>query len=641
MLITAQNIHKSFGDRILFTSSSFTVDDKEKIGVVGANGTGKTTLLKMIMGEFPTEQGEINIAKNADIGYLSQLRSTEDRSVYEEILTSRGEIVSMSLRLEELNQSMNLLKGEALNQSISEYSSLSQEFELQGGYSYFSEAKGILKGLGFSEQEWEKKISNLSGGEATRLQLGKLLIGTHNLLILDEPTNHLDMQSIIWLENYLANYKKAVILVSHDRYFMDKIVNKVIEISHQKLASYKGNYTAYSQKQEAIRSAYRKAYQNQQREIKKQEEVIAKLKSFNREKSVKRAESRQNQLDKVERIEKPSEEASIRFFFHTKRLSSKRVLTVNGLGKSFDNQSVFKDVDFEIYRGEKVALIGRNGIGKTTILKIINGIIPEFKGKLTFGENLDIAYFEQNMENMNFSNSIFDEISDSFPEMTNTRIRDALAAFLFKSDDVFQSISDLSGGERGRIALVKLMLSGANFLMLDEPTNHLDIASREILEDAVKEYDGTLFYVSHDRYFINKTADKILELSDNGVTEYLGNYDYYLEKSSQMNQLQLQEKTREEESLEVSGAEDWKKAKQRETEKRKIKNRIAKLEEEIEGLEVRKTEIERLLSLEEIGRDSLKCGELAMEQEKIELRLQDAYEEWENLSLDYTEYLQD
>lgn len=639
MLITVSDIQKSFGEKIILNSSSFTVDDREKIGIVGANGTGKTTLLKMIVGEIPTDSGNIHISKATRIGYISQIKQERNtNNLYEEIITAKPDLLQLSQRLDKIHSLMDICKGDDLEKLIVEYSKLNSEFEDKNGYSYFSEAKGILKGLGFEESEWDKSVDSLSGGEATRLQLGKLLLGSYNLLILDEPTNHLDMKSIVWLENFLKEYKGAVILVSHDRYFMDKIVTKIIDIDNYRLNLYVGNYSDYSKKQQAIRLSYIKAYENQQRELKHQEEVIAKLKSFNREKSVKRAESRQKQLDKIERMDKPQEENFIKLSFSPNKLSSQRILRVEDLEKSYGKEPIFQNINFEIRRGDKVALIGKNGVGKTTILKIINGIIGDYKGKISFGENIDIAYFEQNQENMKFENSIFDEISDTFPDFSNTKIRNALAAFLFRNDDVFKTISTLSGGERGRVALVKLMLSGANFLILDEPTNHLDISSKEILEDAMNEYEGTIFYVSHDRYFINKTANKILELTKDGITEYLGDYDYYLEKTVNTDIEEIAESSFVNiATCKSQGATDWKLAKEREAQKRKIENRIKKLEEEIESLELRIEEIDELLSREDIATNSVKCGELSMEQEEQKACLNKSYEEWERLSLEYQE----
>ncbi len=627
MLITVDNIKKSFGERTLIKNGSFFVDNKDKIGIVGDNGTGKTTLIRMILGEETIDAGSINISKNIKIGYLSQLNKADNtNSLYEEIILADPYILDLNAEIAKLNDLMSSLTDkDELDKTINHFTRLNEEFEKNDGYTYFSRAKSILKGLGFDENEFDKKTDMLSGGELTRLTLGKLLLSRNQILILDEPTNHLDMDSIEWLEGFLSDYEGALILISHDRYFMDKIVTKIVELKDKTLRTYQGNYSVYAKKQEQIRLAYIKAYENQQREIRHQEEVISKLKSFNREKSIKRAESREKQLKKIDRLERLQDDSVIKMRFDTKRLSSLKVLTVNDLSKSYDNSVVFKNVNFDISRGEKVALIGNNGVGKTTILKIINGFINDFNGEIRFGENLDIAYFEQNAENMNLENTVFGEISESFPSYTNTKIRNALASFLFTGDDVFKNISSLSGGERGRVALVKLMLSGANFIILDEPTNHLDIASKEILETALNSYEGTIFYVSHDRFFINKTASRILKLSENGVSNYLGNYDYYVEKNREHQlSVQISNSTKE---LSKS-ADDWKNEKQRQSDKRKTENRIKKLEEYISVYEDKLRELEGLLMRDEIASDSVKCFEVSREHEEIQKLLDEVMTEW-------------
>lgn len=627
MLITVDNIKKSFGERTLIKNSSFFVDNKDKIGIVGDNGTGKTTLIRMILGEETIDAGSVNISKNIKIGYLSQLnKANNTNSLYEEIILADPYILDLNAEIAKLNDLMSSLTDkDELDKTINHFTRLNEEFEKNDGYTYFSRARSILKGLGFDENEFDKKTDMLSGGELTRLTLGKLLLSRNQILILDEPTNHLDMDSIEWLEGFLSDYEGALILISHDRYFMDKIVTKIVELKDKTLRTYQGNYSVYAKKQEQIRLAYIKAYENQQREIRHQEEVISKLKSFNREKSIKRAESREKQLKKIDRLERLQDDSVIKMRFDTKRLSSLKVLTVNDLSKSYDNSVVFKNVNFDISRGEKVALIGNNGVGKTTILKIINGFINDFNGEIRFGENLDIAYFEQNAENMNLENTVFGEISESFPSYTNTKIRNALASFLFTGDDVFKNISSLSGGERGRVALVKLMLSGANFIILDEPTNHLDIASKEILETALNSYEGTIFYVSHDRFFINKTASRILKLSENGVSNYLGNYDYYVEKNREHQlSVQISNSTKE---LSKS-ADDWKNEKQRQSDKRKTENRIKKLEEDISVYEDKLRELEGLLMRDEIASDSVKCLEVSREHEEIQKLLDEVMTEW-------------
>lgn len=638
MFITVDNIKKSFGERTLIKNGSFFVDNKDKIGIVGSNGVGKTTLIRMILGEETLDGGSINISKNLKIGYLSQLNKADNtNSLYEEIILADPYILDLNAEMLKLNDLMSSLTDkDELDKTINRFTRLNEEFEKNDGYTYFSRAKSILKGLGFTENDFEKKIAMLSGGELTRITLGKLLLAPNQILILDEPTNHLDMGSIEWLEGFLSDYSGALILISHDRYFMDKIVTKIVELKDETLRTYQGNYSAYAKKQEQIRLAYIKAYENQQRQIKHQEEVILKLKSFNREKSIKRAESREKHLEKMDRIEKIQEESIIKMKFDTNRLSSKKVLTVNDLSKNYENREIFKNVSFDISRGEKVALIGNNGVGKTTILKIINGFIDDFNGEIRFGENLDIAYFEQNAENMNIDNTVFDEISESFPNYTNTKIRNALASFLFTGDDVFKTISSLSGGERGRVALVKLMLSGANFIILDEPTNHLDIASKEILEAALNSYEGTIFYVSHDRFFINKTADRILRLSENGVDNYLGNYDYYLEKNKEreesLSKGDFMDTSEYGATKELSNsAYEWKNEKQRQADKRKIENRIKKLEEDIALYEDKLSELERLLMQDEIASDSVKCLNVSNEHKTVQKLLDDIMTEWINI----------
>ncbi len=638
MFITVDNIKKSFGERTLIKNGSFFVDNKDKIGIVGSNGVGKTTLIRMILGEETLDGGSINISKNLKIGYLSQLNKADNtNSLYEEIILADPYILDLNAEMLKLNDLMSSLTDkDELDKTINRFTRLNEEFEKNDGYTYFSRAKSILKGLGFTENDFEKKIAMLSGGELTRITLGKLLLAPNQILILDEPTNHLDMGSIEWLEGFLSDYSGALILISHDRYFMDKIVTKIVELKDETLRTYQGNYSAYAKKQEQIRLAYIKAYENQQRQIKHQEEVISKLKSFNREKSIKRAESREKHLEKMDRIEKLQEESIIKMKFDTNRLSSKKVLTVNDLSKNYENREIFKNVSFDISRGEKVALIGNNGVGKTTILKIINGFIDGFKGEIRFGENLDIAYFEQNAENMNIDNTVFDEISESFPNYTNTKIRNALASFLFTGDDVFKTISSLSGGERGRVALVKLMLSGANFIILDEPTNHLDIASKEILEAALNSYEGTIFYVSHDRFFINKTADRILKLSENGVDNYLGNYDYYLEKNKEreesLSKGDFMDTSEYGATKELSNsAYEWKNEKQRQADKRKTENRIKKLEEDIALYEDKLSELESLLIQDEIASDSVKCLNVSNEHKTVQKLLDDVMTEWINI----------
>lgn len=637
MILSCQNISKSYGTDEILKKVSFHIEANEKAAIVGINGAGKSTLLKIIMQEISPDEGEVIVAKDKTVGYLAQYQdTTSHQTIYEEVLEAKADLIETENRLRVMEEKMNQLSGEALEKHLNDYHKLSHEFELAGGYAYRSEVVGVLKGLGFSEEDFSKKMEELSGGQKTRVSLGKLLVTKPDVLLLDEPTNHLDMESIRWLEGFLMNYKGAVIIVAHDRYFLDRVVTKVIEIFQHKANVFQGNYTAYASKKAALREAMLKQYYNQQREIKHQEEVITKLKSFNREKSIKRAESREKMLEKVERLEKPTEEnTDIRIVLEPNVVSGNDVLTVEGLAKSYPPLSLFDEINFEIKRGERVALIGNNGTGKTTILKIINGLIDADAGTVKLGSNVHIGYYDQEHQLLHAEKTIFEEISDDYPSLTQTQIRNVLAAFLFTEDDVFKRISDLSGGERGRVSLAKLMLSDANFLILDEPTNHLDITSKEILENALRQYTGTVFYVSHDRYFINQTATRILELTGEKVINYIGNYDYYLEKREELAKIYLSDETKHEKAdggkTEVKM--DWQEQKAKQAQIRKIENALKKAEEEIERLETRIAEIDEECALPENATNSAKLGDLVKEQEACNNRLEELYEEWENLSV--------
>ena len=532
MILSCQNISKAFVENQVLKNVSFHIEDHEKAAIVGINGAGKTTLLRIIVGEMTPDDGQVVLARDKTLGYLAQ-NSTVDTShtIYEELLSVKADLLRLEEKIRECENNMKHAEGDALEDLMKQYTSLTNAFETGGGYLYRSELVGVLKGLGFTEDEFSKPVATLSGGQKTRVALGRLLLQNPDLIILDEPTNHLDMNSIAWLETYLLNYKGAVLIVSHDRYFLDRIAGKVIEIDQSKATTFMGNYSDYAVKKEQLRVAAWNAYMNQQREIKHQEEVIEKLKSFNREKSIKRAESREKMLDKIEVIEKPSEvRTDMKLTLTPRILSGNDVLTVEHLSKSFDSHKLFTDVNFEIKRGEHVAIIGDNGSGKTTLLKILNGLVPADQGTFRLGSNVEIGYYDQEHHVLHSEKTLFEEISDDYPYLNNTQIRNVLAAFLFTGEDVFKRISDLSGGERGRVSLAKLVLSNANFLILDEPTNHLDIMSKEILEDALNGYEGTILYVSHDRYFINRTAHRILDLTEGQFVSYVGNYDYYLEK---------------------------------------------------------------------------------------------------------------
>ena len=530
MILACQNISKAFGTTEIIKNASFHIEEREKAALVGINGAGKSTLLKIIIGEMRADEGEVILSKGKTMGYLAQHQDlTGHLSIYQEVLTAKQNLIDMEERLRQMESDMKTKSGAELDELLSTYTRLSHTFELENGYAYRSEVVGVLKGLGFSEGDFEKQVDSLSGGQKTRVALGKLLLTKPDIILLDEPTNHLDMDSISWLETYLLNYSGAVLIVSHDRYFLDRVVTKVVEVDNKKVTTFEGNYTAYSQKKAMLREAAYHAWVNQQQEIHHQEEVIAKLKSFNREKSIKRAESREKMLNKIQRIEKPLEvQSQMRLSLEPRVVSGNDVLTVEELAKSFPQQKLFSNISFQIKRGERVALIGNNGTGKTTMLKILNGLLDADAGSFSLGAKVQIGYYDQEHHVLHAEKTIFQEISDTYPTLTETEIRNMLAAFLFTGDDVFKEISALSGGERGRVSLAKLMLSEANFLILDEPTNHLDIASKEILEEALNSYTGTVLYVSHDRYFINQTATRILDLTNQSVVNYIGDYDYYL-----------------------------------------------------------------------------------------------------------------
>ncbi|MDO4600823.1 MAG: ABC-F type ribosomal protection protein [Eubacteriales bacterium] len=635
MILSCHNLSKSFGEKIILKDASFHIEDREKAALIGNNGAGKTTLLRIIMDELPCDSGNVVISKDKNIGYLAQYQDIHGHhSIYEELLTTKQHILDMESRLRTLEQDMKDASGEALESLMNTYTRLNHQFELENGYAYKSEVIGVLKGLGFGEEDFTKQIETLSGGQKTRVALGKLLLSKPDILLLDEPTNHLDMESISWLETYLLNYPGAVLIVSHDRYFLDKVVTKVIEIEAGNILSYNGNYSSFALKKAQLRDAQYKAYLNQQREIKHQEAVIAKLKSFNREKSIRRAESREKMLDKIQRLDKPAEiQNQMRISLEPRFVSGNDVLSVEGLSKSFPGQTLFTDISFEIKRGERVALIGNNGTGKTTMLKILNGILTADAGEFTLGSKVQIGYYDQEHHVLHTEKTIFQEISDTYPSLTETEIRNMLAAFLFTGDDVFKEISALSGGERGRVSLAKLMLSEANFLILDEPTNHLDIASKEILEEALNSYTGTVLYVSHDRYFINQTATRILDLTNQAVVNYIGDYDYYLEKKDELTEKYAPSQAEEAEVKNISESKlTWQQQKEEEARKRKLANELKKVEARIEELETRDKEIDETLVLPDVCTNVARCTELSREKEAVLKELEALYERWEELA---------
>ncbi len=689
MILSCSNITKSFGTDSVLEQVSFHIEEREKAAIVGINGAGKSTLLKIIIGELAPDDGTVVVTKGKTLGYLAQHQDLDSsRTIYDELLEVKRPVIEMEERIRQLEIEMKHSAGEELETLYQTYSRLSHEFELANGYAWKSEITGVLKGLGFEEEEFSKSVCTLSGGQKTRVSLGKLLLSRPDIILLDEPTNHLDMESIAWLENYLLNYQGTVIIVAHDRYFLDRVVTKIVELDNGKATVFQGNYSAYSEKKAMLRANILKAYLNQQQEIRHQEEVITKLRSFNREKSIKRAESREKLLNKMERIEKPTEvNDAMNITLEPDIQSGNDVLTVRGLSKGFDGQQLFSGVDFDIKRGERIAIIGNNGTGKTTILKIINGIVPADSGEIRLGSRVHIGYYDQEHHVLHNEKTLFQELSDTYPGMNNTQIRNVLAAFLFTGEDVFKLIGDLSGGEKGRVSLAKLMLSEANFLILDEPTNHLDITSKEILENALNHYTGTVLYVSHDRYFINRTATRILDLTHNTLVNYIGNYDYYLEKRDTMEQLltgsagagaaknagsgtagqkdagslPLQGSAKSTAAGSVSftadgavnaaslpwagaakaaplpssaGKTDWKQQKEEQARLRKRQNELKKTEDAIHELETRDAQIDALLCEEEIFSDVAKLMELNSEKQSISEKLEELYERWEELAED-------
>lgn len=640
MILACSHIKKAFADEVLIKDASFHINEQERVAVVGINGAGKTTLLRIIVGELSADEGEVIRKKDTTIGYLPQQQGYHsDNSIYEELLAVKSEVIEQDKEIRALEQKMSHTEGAELEKLLNRYHHLQTSFESGEGYTYKSKVLGVINGLGFGGDAMHKCINHLSGGQKTRVALGKLLLSEPDLLIMDEPTNHLDLESIRWLENYLTNYKGSVLVVSHDRFFLDRIAQKVVEIDHGKITVFPGNYTSYAEKKEALREALIHQYYNQQQEIRHQEEVIAKLRQFNREKSIKRAESREKMLDKIERLEKPVEyNKTMSFELTPAKISGNDVLQVENFAKSFGDNHLFEHVSFEVKRGEKIAVIGQNGTGKTTLLKMICGMEPVDSGTATTGANVEIGYYDQEHNVLHEDKTIFEEIQDDYPDLNNTAIRNVLAAFLFTGDDVFKPIHLLSGGEKGRVSLAKLMLSKANFLLLDEPTNHLDITSKEILETAVNNYTGTVLYVSHDRYFINKTATRILDLTSHKLLSYPGDYSYYLEKKQTMENIHLNSLADDSQSNPDKGESasklDWKAQKELEAQKRILENAYNRAESEIEQLESRIAAIDEEMSLPENATSVARLTELSNEREEKEAALTDAMEQWEQLALE-------
>ena len=637
MILSCNNISKSFGTDVIIKSCSFNIEDHEKAAIVGINGAGKSTLLKIITGIEPADTGLVTLAKDKTLGYLAQQQNLgSDNTIYDELLSVKQYILDMEKELRSIEKRMNTADGDELENLMKKYSDLNHRFEMENGYAYKSEITGVLKGLGFSEEDFTLNVNTLSGGQKTRVALGRLLLAKPDIILLDEPTNHLDMESIRWLENYLLNYNGAVLIVAHDRYFLDKIVSKIIELDNGMATVFSGNYTDYAAKKAILRNMKLKEYLNQQREIKHQEDVITKLKQFNREKSIKRAESREKMLDKIEIVDKPQElNDKMNIKLEPNVVSGNDVLTISGLSKSFDDITLFDNIDIEIKRGERVALIGNNGTGKTTILKLINGIIEPDSGSIYLGAKVNIGYYDQEHHVLDPDKTIFDEIRDAYPDLNNTQIRNTLAAFLFTNEDVFKYIRDLSGGETGRVSLAKLMLSNANFLILDEPTNHLDIVSKEILENALNNYTGTVLFVSHDRYFINAAATRIIELSNKTVVNYIGNYDYYLEKRDILSAKPINTVS----SADIEHAKkaadskaSWQEEKVKQAQLKKIKNELKRTEERIANIEERIDKLDNMYADPAISSDTAKLMEIHTEKEELSKELDKLYDRWGELT---------
>lgn len=640
MILSVSNISKSFEEKSVLNNVSFHLEDNDKAAIIGVNGAGKTTLLRIITSNLEPDEGVVSLSKDKKMGYLSQESTVDsENTIYEELLLAKKDLVDMESRLRGMEEMMSVKTGDELNSLMDSYEKLSHTFEIEGGLTFRSEINGIVSGLGFIGGDLSRPINTLSGGQKTRVALSRILVQKPDLIILDEPTNHLDLNAIAFLENYLLNYKKAVIIVSHDRYFLDKVVNKVIEIENTVCTSFAGNYSEYAVKKEALRVEKMNAYYKQQATIAHQEAVIKKLREFNREKSIKRAESRVKVLNKIQRLEKPAElNDAMNLTLMPNISSGNDVLKVEHLSKSYPGNILFKDISFDLRRGDVVALIGDNGTGKTTILKIINGLLEADEGSVTLGTNVEIGYYDQEHHVLHEEKTLFEELQDEHPNMNNTEVRNVLAAFLFTEDDVFKKIKNLSGGEKGRVSLAKLMLSKGNFLILDEPTNHLDITSKEILEDAVNAYEGTVLYVSHDRYFINRTADRIIELSGDSVTEYLGDYDYYVMKKLQNSDSSVNQVSPDKNIIKATvntdsqGALDYKAQKEAAALKRKQENELKKVEERIDYLETKNKQLNEKMLDPLIATSSVKLQEITNEFNKNSEELEDLYNKWEQLS---------
>lgn len=633
--LSCKNIRKSFGITQILKNISFNINEGEKVGLIGTNGAGKSTLFKIISSQMECDDGELYVEKNISIGYLSQhLELNSQSNIFEELLNVFDNLLTMEDTIKKLEEEMKKPYGEQTtqvhNKIIKEYTDLTEYYGLCGGYTYRAEINKVLNGLGFLKQDYTKKIEILSGGQKTRLALCKLLLKKPALLLLDEPTNHLDLDAIEWLEDYLKAYKGTITIISHDRYFLDAITNRTFEIVNGHINCYNGNYTKYISLKRKMYEDQQKAYQQQQSEIKRQEDIIEKYKSFNREKSIKAAESRQKALDKIERIDLPDRDkrpANIKF--ETQIESGNDVLHIERLSKKYGDNLLFENLDMDIKKHEKIALIGDNGIGKTTLFKILMDKTKCDEGFAHLGKNVFIGYYDQEQSDLNFEKSVLDEVWDDFPELTTTQIRTKLAAFLFTGDDVFKKISSLSGGEKCRVNLIKLMLSKANFLLLDEPTNHLDIMSREALEDSILAYDGTVLVISHDRYFLNKVVDKILELKQQGITQYLGNYSYFIEKKKNPSRFEDEEVTYHKTKTQIQVERKHKKEILQQ--ERDVKFNITKIEDDITNFENEIVTLQEQLCIESVYSNPVKSEKTTKQISDTQTKLDYLYEKWEKV----------
>ncbi len=621
MILSCSNIKKSFGTTEILKNITFKIENNEKLAIIGVNGAGKSTLMRILANEEEYDSGDIFKPKDATMGYLSQETSLDLHStIYQSMLDEFQDVIALEARLRKLEEEMQH------NQDVyTEYDELTHQFQELDGYSYPSWIRRVLIGLGFTEDEFKAPISTMSGGQKTRVSLGKLLLRTPSILLLDEPTNHLDAKAIEWLENYLKGYRKAIIVISHDRYFIDQFCNSILEINHGKSYLYRGNYSFYVQTKNKNMEIEMKHYQNQQKIIKKQEESIAQLKSFNREKSVKRAESKDKQLEKMEMLERPEEEPeNIRLLFKTEVQSGYDVLKFDHLSFGYD-KPLFDHLSLDIKRQDRVALIGPNGIGKTTLFKILLNELKPASGKIKYGSHVTMAYYDQEHTSLSPNKTIFSEIQDTYPNMNNTQVRSLLARFQFKNEDVFKEINMLSGGEKGRVVLAKLLLTNANFLILDEPTNHLDIASKEILEEALINYEGTVFFISHDRYFINRVATRIVEMNAHELINFDGNYDHYLLTLNASKETVKKAPT------------DYLTNKQNQQALRKIKNRIRSLEENISSIEQQINDLKAKQESDEIVSDYIQYNKIGDQIEELEMELLEKMEQWEEASKELEE----